>query len=67
MYMGNIYFFDSDGSVVLPEDLTVPETEGTVMICPLILSNGVLQTQVVITLTVEEGGTASKEIPQMSL
>lgn len=57
----------SDGSVVLPEDLTVPESVGIVVICPSIVSSGVLQTQVVVTLTVEEGGTASKEIPQMPL
>lgn len=61
--VGNTYLFDPDGRVVLPEDLTVSEMEGSVTICPSILSSGVLQTQVVVTLTIEEGGTASKEIP----
>lgn len=60
-------FIDPDGRVVLPENLTVSEMEGSVAICPSILSSGVLQTQVVVTLTIEEGGTASKEIPQISL
>ena len=34
-----------------------PETDGTVSICA---SNGVLQAELIVTLSVEEGGTASK-------
>ena len=39
-----------------------PETDGTVSICASLQTNGVLQAELIVTLSVEEGGTASKHI-----
>ena len=51
-----------DGRVSLPEQLTFSETDGTVNICAFLDTEGSLRTQLIVTLTVEGGGTASKEI-----
>ena len=47
-------------SVSLPEELTFSELDAAVDICASVETNGTLMTQLTITFTVEEGGTASK-------
>ena len=54
-----------DGTVSLPDELTFSETNGTVNICASLQTEGSLQTELIVTLTVEDGGTASKEITRL--
>ena len=50
----------TDVSVSLPEELTFSELDEAVDICASVETNGTLMTQLTITFTIEEGGTASE-------
>ena len=54
-----------DGRVSLPEELTFSETDGVMNVCAFLDTEGSLQTQLIVTLTVEDGGTASKDMTSL--